>query len=68
MQTEDITFKIIGRYAKKLNEFQKFHDGCLESTLEVHKTDSSLNSFTLNYFFNIFSHNRISPLSYIKNI
>ena len=40
----------------------------VESTLEVHKTDSSLNSFTLNYFFNIFSHNRISPLSYIKNI
>lgn len=68
MQTEDITFKIIGRDAKKLNEFQKLHDGCLESTLEVHKTDSSLNSFTLNYFFNIFSHNRISPLSYIKNI
>ena len=53
MQTEDITFKIIGRDAKKLNEFQKLHDGCLESTLEVHKTDSSLNSFTLNYFFNI---------------
>ena len=40
----------------------------VESTLEVHKTDSSLNSFTLNYFFNIFSHNRISPLSYIKSI
>ena len=30
MQTEDITFKIIGRDAKKLNEFQKLHDGCLE--------------------------------------
>ncbi len=27
----------------------------VESTLEVHKTDSSLNSFTLNYFL-IFSH------------
>ena len=35
----------------------------VESSLEVHKTDSSLNSFTLNYFFNILSHNRISPLS-----
>ncbi|SFQ42525.1 hypothetical protein SAMN04487928_14436 [Butyrivibrio proteoclasticus] len=30
MQTEDITFKITGRDAKKLNEFQKLHDGCLE--------------------------------------
>ena len=25
-------------------------------------------TITLSYFFNIFSHNRISPLSYIKNI
>ena len=53
---------------ERIYVFNYSESGALESTLEVHKTDSSLNSFTLNYFFNIFSHNRISPLSHIKNI
>lgn len=30
MHTDDITFKVTGRDAEKLNEFQKLHDGCLE--------------------------------------